>query len=123
MVRKINQYKSLIVTGTDHLENNHFLIDILSSLGSVKIISNNNIRLSIQKKTFDLIIIDAVSVMNPSKAVTQIRDLGFNSKIVVLSASTHWKIAKAVIQAGATDYLSKSLSKEEMLSYLLKILI
>ncbi len=108
-------YSSLLITESTNPESNRVLIDILNDLGSLQTASTS-IEIVIQKKKFDLIIIDAVSVVDPKKMVSLIRTLDSTVQIVVLSASIHWKIAKAVIQAGATDYLPKSLTKEEMLT-------
>jgi DNA-binding NarL/FixJ family response regulator len=60
--------------------------------------------------------VDAGAVTSAPRVISQIRALDPDTRVVVVSASLHWKIARAVFRAGATDYLYKSLNKEEILT-------
>ena len=70
----------------------------------------------LQGYAYDVVIVDAGAVKSAPEVVTRVQALDPDTKAVVVTASPHWKIAKAVIQAGAADYLSKSLNKEKIVS-------
>ncbi len=91
------------------------LREALSEYGTLQESREAEIASSVQKQFYSVAIVDAGAVSAAPEVVSQIRALSPNSKIVVITASYHWKIAKAVIQAGAADYLLKSLDRREIL--------
>ena len=69
----------------------------------------------------DLMIIDATFTENVDILISQIRSAQPDRRIVVMTASPTWQRARAAFEAGAIDYLPKSLSKMELLSALTQI--
>jgi DNA-binding NtrC family response regulator len=57
-----------------------------------------------------MIIVDAADFDNPSGLVAQIRAIRPGARVVVATASPTWRRAREAFQAGATDYIRKSLS-------------
>ena len=89
--------------------------EALVTLGSLQVAPESEMTFLLQERPYDVVIVDAGAVADAPKVVSQVRRLAPDTRVVVVTASPHWKIAKAVFQAGATDYLNKSLNKEELL--------
>jgi DNA-binding NarL/FixJ family response regulator len=117
MIKSSNCINSLLISDSIGQDKNQIIRETLTALGSLQI-SPPKKEILIQEKHYDLVIVDAVSVFDPVEIVSQIRNKDSDIKIIVMSASPHWKMAKATIKAGATDYLPKSLTKEQILSAL-----
>ena len=98
------------------------LQQVLADFGPVQVGSEAQAFYCLQGQTYDLLIIDAGAVTNAPELVVQLHTANPDAKIVVFTASPHWKIAKAVIQAGATDYLSKFLTREDLSRALMQVL-
>lgn len=85
-------------------------------MGSLQVVSESGMTSLLQQQGYDVVIVDAGAVTDAPVVVSHIRDLDPNTRVVVVTVSPHWKIARAVLQAGATDYLYKSLNKAEILA-------
>ena len=87
----------------------------LYELGSLEIMSYNNQDLEkAYDSRFGMIILDATVVEDIDKVVFSLRSRHPNCRIVVITASPTWQRARQAFEAGAIDYLSKSLSLEEL---------
>ena len=96
---------------------NQVLQEALTVLGPVQVASEGELNACLQERIYDAVIVDAGAVSSPlEELIFQIQALDSGVKIVIVTASPHWKIAKAVIRAGAADYLEKSLNREEIIS-------
>ena len=71
---------------------------------------------NLQQQPYDVVLVDAGAVTNAPEVVSQIHIQSPDTRVVVVTVSPHWKIARAVLLAGATDYLYKSLNEEEILT-------
>lgn len=87
----------------------------LVALGSLQVVSEGEMAGLLEQQTYDIVIVDAGAVTSASEVVSQIHVLRPDTRVVVVTVSPHWKIARAVLLAGATDYLYKSLNEEEIL--------
>ena len=96
--------------------------EALVALGSLQVASEGEMASLLREPIYDAVIVDAGAVTSAPDVVSQIRRMDPAAKIVVVTASPHWKVAKAVLRAGATDYLHKSLSKDEIMAGLRAIL-
>ena len=63
----------------------------------------------------ELMIIDATFTENVDMLVSRVRSAQPDRRIVVVTASPTWKRARAAFEAGAIDYLPKSLTKADLL--------
>lgn len=61
-----------------------------------------------------VVLVDADSVTNAPELVRGIRGLNPAAKIIVLSSSPTWKRAQTAFLAGADDYLSKVLNRDDL---------
>ncbi|MFT3892789.1 MAG: response regulator [Anaerolineales bacterium] len=119
MIKKLENLNSLLITNSTDQNMNKVIRDTLQDMGSLQIFHSDETLIAYD--TYDLVIIDAGSVADPTKSVTKIHAEDPKVKIIVVSASPHWKVAKATIRAGAADYLSKCLTKDEITEALQKI--
>lgn len=69
-----------------------------------------------------LIIIDSTMVENVDKLVSTLRRENPKRRIVVMTASPTWQRARAAFEAGAMDYLPKTLQQDELLDTFRQIL-
>jgi DNA-binding NtrC family response regulator len=69
-----------------------------------------------------LIIIDATKVEEVELLVSRLRAEKPERRIVVMTASPTWQRARAAFEAGAADYLPKTLPPDELLSSFEQIL-
>lgn len=92
------------------------LREALTVFGPLQVALEGEVYSHLQKQFYGVVIVDAGAVTSAPKVVSQIHTLSPNTKIVVITASFHWKIARAVFRAGAADYLRKSIDREEILT-------
>ena len=116
----------------DNAEKNHFLLigislgdpwrqvmeEALASLGTLQIVREVDALRLARQQDYDLIVIDATNVEDIFLLALSIRLQRPNAKIVIATASPDWKLAREAFRTGATDYIQKSMNKEEILSTL-----
>jgi len=115
-------YHFLLVSDSPDDYGNQMLREALVVLGSLQVTSEGELIRSLQEQSYDVAIVDAGAVTSAPEVVSQIRELDPDTKTVVVTASKHWKVARGIFRAGAMDYLSKSLSKDEILVSFRKVL-
>jgi DNA-binding NarL/FixJ family response regulator len=106
----------LLVSDSADDHGNQVLREALAALGYLQSTAEADMESHLQGYPYDVVIVDAGAVKSAPEVVSRVHALDPDTKTVVVTASPHWKIAKAVIQAGAVDYLSKSLNKEKIVS-------
>ncbi|MFN8457503.1 MAG: response regulator [Anaerolineae bacterium] len=92
--------------------------EALTSFGILQIISEADVYRLAQQQNYDLIIIDATKVADVFLLVSKIKEQKPNGKVVVATASPTWEKAREAFRTGATDYISRSMNKEIILSAL-----
>lgn len=74
------------------------------------------------REQYGIVMVDATGLKDVEGLVSDLRTQRPDIRIVVLTASPTWKRARAAFQAGAIDYLPKTLSKEELQEHCEKLL-
>ena len=76
------------------------------------------------KNNFDVIVLDASLTTQVAQAVKQIldQDQYEQGKVIVVAADPSWQEARAVLLAGASDYVSKSYHKSDLLNILNEVI-
>jgi DNA-binding NarL/FixJ family response regulator len=115
-------YRFLIVGDSSDEYSSETLREALTTLGSVHILSEDEMIHHLKERSYNVVIVDAGAVADAAVAVSQIRSLRPNIRVVVITASPHWKVARAVLAAGATDYLRKSWNTLDILASFSKAL-
>lgn len=99
------------------------LREVLATLGALHLAPEDELVERLQEQYYDLVIVDAgATQISPEILVARARQTSPASKAVVITASPHWKIARAVYLAGAREYLDKTLRKEELLEKIKAVL-
>lgn len=86
----------------------------LVPLGELQVVSEKEAVQHILQHTYDAMIVDAAGVDDVSFLVSRLRAQQPQARIVVATASPTWRRAKEALQAGAMDYIRKSLSEKEL---------
>lgn len=94
----------------------------LMSLGEPKVVSREEAAKYIAQDHYDVIVVDAATVEDVPSLVSHLRAKWPVARVVVATASPTWKRAREALQAGAADYIRKSLSEKEILSVFRDIL-
>ncbi len=90
------------------------VVAALAPFGHLQILPVERALALIRRQTQQLIIVDAACVPDAPALVMDIRRLCPGARVVVATASPTWRRAREAFQAGATDYVRKSLSTTEL---------
>jgi len=86
----------------------------LSTLGEWQIVPEKEAVDAICKHCYDVVIVDAGAVRNATSLVSRLLAKQTNFRIVVFTSSPTWQRAREVLQAGAANYVRKSLDEKEI---------
>ncbi len=111
-----DQARFLLVNGfCDHYWQT-VLAEALAPLGTLDVGTEKDAPQLARGGGYALLIIDASAVENVPSLIDRIRDNWPTARIVVATASPGWRHARDVFQAGAIDYIRKSLDKAALLA-------
>lgn len=91
------------------------LREALAPLGHLDLMTPGQVAAGELDGKYDLVAVDASYVEDVDRFVSRLRTERPERRIVVLSAAPTWQSARSAFEAGATDYLPKSLDKGELL--------
>ena len=100
----------------------YVLQEALSSLASLTVVSEDEACESLMQKSYDMILIDETGLPDVLSLITPIRHQQPDAKIIVGAAMPDWRMARAILGAGALDYLNKAKSAQELRSIFMKML-
>lgn len=106
----------LLIHGTQEYYWCQVLEGALAPLGALQIGGEEEAITLVLQRSYSLIIVDATAVKDVPLLVSRIRTQRPDTRIVVVTASPTWTRAREAFYAGATDYVRKSLNKEDLLS-------
>ena len=96
----------------------HYWYEILKAaiapLGMLQIGLAEDIAQLARPGSFDLLIVDAAAVENVPLLLGRLRARQPDARIIVATASPTWRRAREAFQAGASDYIRKSLDLHEI---------
>lgn len=113
MFRKAN---FLLISSTRERRWHQSLKEALAPLGTLQVGEEKDAIEVVLQQSYDVVIVDATVVKDVQLLVSRIRARQPDTRIVVATASPTWRRAREAFYAGATDYIRKSLNKEEVLS-------
>ena len=70
---------------------------------------------------YELIVLDASAVANPTSMIHEIRSWDPRARILVVTPAPHWKQARETLLAGAIDYVRKIEDKAMIESFLRRL--
>jgi len=98
------------------------LAEALAPLGRLHIVSEQEAFEEIDNTRYDVIIVDATAVKEVAPLVARLHARQPEARMVVATLSPTWQRAREALQAGASDYIRKSLNREETLAAIRDIL-
>jgi DNA-binding NtrC family response regulator len=112
------EQRFLLVDGRYDVSWYRVLKEALAPLGVLEARDEDRAIQLIQQRSYDLVIVDAAAVRSVPLLVSRIRAQRCEARVVVATASPTWRRSREAFQAGATDYVLKSLDREEAISIL-----
>jgi DNA-binding NarL/FixJ family response regulator len=97
------------------------LCEMLSELGIVRVVGQDGLAERLEEHAYDAVILDAGAVSPVAAVVAEILNRNPSTEVYVITASPHWRVARDVLQAGATDYMPKSRLSEDLVASLRNI--
>lgn len=88
--------------------------EAVAPLGSLDIVSAEEALTGVVDPRYEIVTVDATYVKDVNQVVSTLRSRQPQRRIVVLTATPDWKHARAAFEAGAIDYLPKTLTKSEL---------
>lgn len=98
------------------------LQNALATMGEVEILSEEDAVLAVSHEEFALIFIDAGAVYDAALLTRRLRVSQPEARIIVMTASPTWEYARQALQAGAADYILKTLNPEELREKILAVM-
>lgn len=98
------------------------LAEALAPLGELHVISEQEAFKGVEREQYDVIIVDSTVIKEVAPLVVGLRVRQPAAKLVVATLSPTWQRARDAMQAGASDYIRKSLNTQETLAAMKKIL-
>ena len=110
------RYTFLLIGENDETQWPLVLQEALSSLGELHSVSEEEAVQATIQSHYDVIVIDGGVVRDAAFLVSRLRVQQPQARIIVATASPTWKRAREVLQAGAADYIRKSLDEKGLRS-------
>ena len=104
----------LLIGGSHNDPWQQLIKEASSALGTLQIGREIDALKLARQLDYDIIIIDAAKIENTVLLVSSIRIQRPDAKIVVATTSPTWRRARGAFEAGATDYIRKSMTKREI---------
>lgn len=113
-----NRRRFLLIGGSCNAPWQQMVEEVAASLGAVQTVREVDALNLIRQQDYDHILIDAVKVKDVCLLISSIRAQMSDATIVVVTASPTWRRAREAIRAGASDYVRRSMNREQILSVL-----
>ena len=90
----------------------------VSTLGELEMVAEKDAVEAVAETRWDLVVVDAGAVREFASLVSSLRSGRPDLRVAVFTSSPTWRRTRDVLQAGAVDYVRKSLSMDETRSTL-----
>ena len=94
----------------------------VSALGLLQVVSEEDLESEITRTAYDMVLIDSSAVADATRLVSHLHSALPSTPIVVAALSRSWRRTREALRAGATDYVLKSLTSEELASTIMNVL-
>jgi DNA-binding response OmpR family regulator len=93
---------------------NDLLKEALAPLGGLDVMTPEQAADGKLDSKYEVIALDATYIDGVERHISQLRSEQPDRRIVVLTAAPTWRSARAAFEAGAMDYLPKTLDQDEL---------
>ncbi len=115
-------YKALLVLDQQQCSSLRKFKDVLSQLAEISIATEDQALGAILQDPYHAIIVDSLSVGSLTDFIDRVLERQVDAKVIVITASPTWRMTREVLQAGAYDYINKSLSPKELFTVFKRVL-
>lgn len=91
------------------------LKEILTPLGRLEAVGEQAVLKRMSEQDYRAVIIDAGVIDDFAPLTSRLRTHHHNARIIIVTPSAEWEFAREAFRAGATDYLRRSVNKQELL--------
>jgi ActR/RegA family two-component response regulator len=106
--------RMVLLGTTKDNEWNNALKEALKPLGGIDVMEPGQLAAGEPNSKYKIVALDASYIDNVERYVSQLRSEEPDRRIVVLTAAPSWQSARAAFEAGAIDYLPKTLDQCEI---------
>lgn len=106
----------LLIDGTGDRYWPQVVKEALKPLGKVQIKDEAEALEALQHRPFDVVLVDTMVARDVPALVGEIRSQCPEARVILATASPTWMLAREAFQAGAMDYIRKSLDHGEIQS-------
>ena len=106
----------LLISGPQDHYWHSVLEETLASLGHLQVVAEQAAIQSIIGQDYQAVIVDAGAVDHLAFLVSRIRAQRPDARVIVVTASPNWQLAREALQSGASDCIRKSPHRAELLS-------
>jgi DNA-binding NarL/FixJ family response regulator len=110
------------VVGSSRQAWRDILKDAVRPLGELDVCRETETFVQVEKTKYAVVIVDAGEVSHLEELVFRLRGQMPSLRIIVVSASPTWQLARQVFLSGATDYILKYADKRKLSAFLAYIL-
>ncbi|MGQ9598886.1 MAG: response regulator [Anaerolineae bacterium] len=86
----------------------------LAPLGELQVLSEEKALQAVSARPVPMVILDAAGVRDVASLTSRLKKQRPDLHVVVATASPTWRRARNALQAGASDYIGKSLEEEKL---------
>jgi DNA-binding response OmpR family regulator len=104
----------VLLSTTNDNDWNKALKEALEPLGGIDVMEVKQLSVGEPNSKYKIIALDATHIDNVERCISQLRSEQPDRRIVVLTAAPNWQSARAAFEAGAIDYIPKTLDQTEM---------
>lgn len=112
----------LIGSSMREIEGDALLHEVLAPFGGIRVVSQEEALEQLSQSDQEVILLDSLSIDDPAVLIQQIRSRQPNIKVLIMTTAPEWKVAREFLRLGATDYIDKSLSREDLSAAFARIL-
>jgi len=104
----------LLIGGSPQAPWARALRQALSTMGDLYAVPEEDAVRSVAESRYDVVMVDAGAVQEATRIVYLLRATRADLRVVVFTSSPTWRRAREAYQAGAVDYVRKSLEAEQI---------
>jgi DNA-binding NtrC family response regulator len=115
-------YLFLLIDGNKEMQWPMVLQRALSPLGKLHVVSEDDAVQAVTQNRYAIVIIDMGAIDDAVLLVSRLQAQRPGLRIVIATASPTWTRARQMFQAGAADYIPKSLDEKDLFSKIQAVL-
>jgi DNA-binding NarL/FixJ family response regulator len=105
----------LLIGGSQNSYWQNVLKETLAPLGHLQVVGEESVIDLIAQINYAAVIVDAGNVEDSALLTCRIRAQCPQTRVIIVTASPRWNLAREAFQSGATDYIYRSADRDELI--------